>query len=88
MNPTTNGGKTMSKSDIFGGLGIHPDKATARAYRKAEQTTTTTKDDELNRAHDRLSALLEDEDAGNDDIRDAALTLCCCLVGHAERRRT
>jgi len=30
-------------------------------------------------AHDKLSDLLEDPDAGNDDIRDAAMDLCAAL---------
>ena len=30
----------------------------------------------LEEAHDTLSELLEDEDAGNDDIRDASLVMC------------
>jgi hypothetical protein len=34
---------------------------------------------DLEKAHDTLSDLLEDEDAGNDDIRDAALVMCDAL---------
>ena len=44
-------------------------------------------DHELDQAHDALSKLLEDEDAGNDAIRDAAITLCSALCDFAEKRR-
>lgn len=37
---------------------------------------------EVDAAHDRLSDLLEDPDAGNDDIRDAAVDLCAALLRH------
>jgi cellobiose-specific phosphotransferase system component IIA len=35
--------------------------------------------DGLKESHDKLSALLEDEDAGNDAIRDAAIEICDAL---------
>jgi len=38
-----------------------------------------TKIDEVKEAHDKLSALLEDPDAGNDDVRDAAIEMCAAL---------
>jgi len=34
---------------------------------------------ELSAAHDALSDVLEDEDAGNDEVRDAAIEMCCTL---------
>jgi hypothetical protein len=40
----------------------------------------------LAKAHDTLSALLEDPDAGNDDIRDAAIDLCDALNTFWEQR--
>lgn len=43
--------------------------------------------DDLNAAHDALSELLEDEDAGNDEIREAAIHLCVILASHHERLR-
>lgn len=42
---------------------------------------------DLDASHDKLSALLEDEDAENDDIRDAAIDICAHLIGHYNRRR-
>jgi|SRR6516162_7887741 hypothetical protein len=42
----------------------------------------------LDAAHDKLSALLEDDDAGNDDIRDAAIDLCTALNAHHSQRAT
>lgn len=33
----------------------------------------------VNAAHDKLSAVLEDPDAANDDVRDAAIDLCDAL---------
>jgi len=42
---------------------------------------------ELDRAHDKLSALLEDCTAENDDIRCAAVDICDELVSHYEKRR-
>jgi hypothetical protein len=42
---------------------------------------------ELDAAHDKLSALLEDGDVSNDALRDAALALCHALNAHYERRR-
>lgn len=44
-------------------------------------------DHELDQAHDALSKLLEDEDASNDAIRDAAITICSALCDFAEKRR-
>ena len=43
-------------------------------------------DKELDQAHDALSNLLEDPDAANDDIRDAAITLCAALCDFSEKR--
>ncbi len=33
----------------------------------------------IKRAHDALSDVLEDEDAGNDDVRQAAIEICLAL---------
>jgi len=41
---------------------------------------------DVDAAHDALSELLEDADAGNDEIRDAAIDLCCVLTRHHEAR--
>jgi hypothetical protein len=40
----------------------------------------------LAKAHDWLSSLLEDPDAGNDQIRDAAIDLCAALNADWSRR--
>jgi hypothetical protein len=53
----------------------------------APELLAALNDQELDQAHDALSKLLEDEDAGNDDIRDAAITLCATLCDFAEKRR-
>lgn len=45
-------------------------------------------DDQVDQAHDRLSELLEDDDAGNDDVRDAALDLCSALNAQHEKRKS
>ena len=42
---------------------------------------------ELDNAHDELSALLEDDDAGNDEIMDAAINICVALNAHYEARQ-
>lgn len=43
--------------------------------------------DEAATEHDKLSALLEDEDAGNDEIRDAAIDLCLALNARNQKAR-
>lgn len=40
---------------------------------------------DVDKAHERLSNLLEDEEAENDDIRDAAIELCTCLAARADK---
>lgn len=52
----------------------------------ARDLLEAAQDPDLDAAHDKLSALLEDDDAGNDDIRDAALDLCSILNAHHEKR--
>jgi hypothetical protein len=47
----------------------------------------TTYAPDVDEAHDKISELLEDPDAGNDDIRDAAIDLCAVLATHYEARR-
>ena len=42
---------------------------------------------DLDAAHDRLSEVLEDPDAGNDELREAAIDLCHALNRHGEARR-
>lgn len=39
-------------------------------------------DKDLAAAHDELSKQLEDPDAGNDDVRDAAIKVCDALNAH------
>lgn len=41
---------------------------------------------EMDRAHDELDKLLDDPDAGNDDIRDAAINMIWHLKEHREKR--
>ena len=42
---------------------------------------------DVDAAHDALSELLEDPDAANDDIREAAIDLCSVLVRHHAARK-
>jgi hypothetical protein len=42
---------------------------------------------DVDAAYDVLSALLDDPDAGNDEIREAAIDLCCVLNRHHEVRK-
>lgn len=42
---------------------------------------------DLDKAHDELSKALEDENAGNDEVRDAAIRMCDALNAHHEERR-
>lgn len=44
-----------------------------------------TKLDEVKEAHDKLSNLLEDPDAGNDDVREAAIEMCDALNASYEQ---
>lgn len=59
----------------------------ARLIAAAPDLRLACHDTELDSAHDALSALLEDEDAENDDIREAAVSLCLCLNAHHDRRQ-
>ena len=43
---------------------------------------------EVDSAHDELSGLLEDPDASNDAIRDAAIDLCDVLTRHHDARQS
>jgi hypothetical protein len=42
---------------------------------------------DLDKTHDALSRVLDDEDAGNDEVRDAALAVREALNEYQERRR-
>lgn len=61
--------------------------ANRRLIAAAPDLYAACKAPELDEAHDKLSELLEDPDAGNDDIRDAAVDLCCVLVSHNATRQ-
>jgi glutamine synthetase adenylyltransferase len=43
---------------------------------------------EIEKAHDELSAALENEAAGNDEVRDAAIRMCDALNDHYVRHDT
>jgi hypothetical protein len=53
----------------------------------APELLEAAEDKDLDQAHDKLSELLEDEDAGNDHIRKAAIELCEALNSHHEKRK-
>jgi len=63
------------------------DKTADQATEHPTSILDVLEDDALDQAHDVLSDLLEDPDAGNDDIRDAAITVCEALNAHHEKRK-
>ena len=61
--------------------------ANRRLVAAAPNLYEAAKAPKLDAAHDRLSELLENPDAGNDDIREAVVDLCTVLVEHHEARK-
>jgi hypothetical protein len=59
--------------------------ASARMHFEAEESEAA-KCSDIDAAHDRLSDLLEDPDAGNDEVREAAIDLCAVLTGRNQVR--
>lgn len=68
-------------------LGFAYDETNAHLWTNASDLLEACKAPELDAAHDELSDLLEDENAENDDIREAAITLCAWLNEHHEKRK-
>jgi hypothetical protein len=64
------------------------ERANARLIAAAPELLEAADDRDLDEAHDLLSQLLEDPEAGNDVLRDAAITLCAVLNAHSEKRRS
>ncbi len=65
----------MSKSVIFGGLGIYPDKATARAFERAEKAEQKEKESRIrDAAHDLLDALEDLVGRDETEARESGFT--------------
>jgi hypothetical protein len=62
------------------------DEANAQLIAAAPELLDCADAPDLDAAHDMLSELLEDGNASNDDIREAAIDLCAVLVRHHEKR--
>lgn len=75
------------RMEITGPLPIDFVKQVNGLFRDKMALLAALQTPELAAAHDRLSELLEDADAGNDDIRDAAIDLCAALNAHHEKRQ-
>ena len=69
-----------------GARGFYSDEeqANAQLISAAPELYDAAHAPDVDAAHDTLSALLEDPDAGNDEIREAAIDLCCVLVRQHE----
>jgi hypothetical protein len=72
--------------DGAGGFYSDEEQANARLITSAPELYGAAKAPDVDAAHDVLSKLLEDPDAGNDEIREAAIDLCCVLDSHHEAR--
>jgi hypothetical protein len=65
----------MSKSVISGGLGIHPDKGTSRAFERAERAEQKENETRIrDAAHDLLDALEELVGRDEAETREAGFT--------------
>jgi hypothetical protein len=60
--------------------------ANGRLIAAAPALLAATEAADVDAAHDLLSDLLEDPDAANDTIRDAAIALCLALNEHQQKR--
>lgn len=67
--------------------GIIYKEADADQIARAPELVALATATELDKAHDALSRALEDEDVGNDEVRDAALTVREALDEFREKRR-
>jgi len=72
--------------DGAGGFYSDEEQANARLITSSPDLYEAAKAPGVDAVHDALSELLEDPDAGNDDIREAAIDLCSVLDSHREAR--
>ena len=92
--PWTNDNRTIRRTDgeaiaFYRTKQIAPleEGANVRLIAAAPELFDCADAPDVDAAHDMLSELLEDTDAGNDEIREAAVDLCAVLISHYEKRR-